>query len=247
MKRYAILKASDVPLTSQQRVGDLGYFFQQLLAETEDRWDIWEVFQDAFPPRLADYDGFVVTGSPASCNDAEPWIRRLENVVREVHEQQRPLLGVCFGSQLLARALGGQVGNNPQGWDVGIAHLLLTQSGQEIAPLDGAPSPLRVLETHQEIVTELPAKAVTLASSRRTPFEIYHLGKYSLGVQGHPELDNQAVLDLLQRRLEAGAVSGSFAEEAMTNLRQDRPHREFWQDWLRGFMREGLLQARTAS
>jgi len=83
------------------------------------RIDDFYVSKNHFPDRIDDYDAFLVTGSPCSVYDDHDWIPRLEALVREVASRGKRVIGSCFGHQLVAKAFGGEVGNNEHGWLVG--------------------------------------------------------------------------------------------------------------------------------
>ena len=134
------------------------------------------------------------------------------------------------------------MGSNPAGWDLGLAELVCTEAGRRWPPLAKAPQPLRILETHSDIVTRLPPGAVLLASSALTPVEVYTVGERVLCLQGHPEMDNAMVAELIEKRSERGLLDAELAAAGMASLRQ-LPHREFLEQWLRTFLREGRVPA----
>ena len=91
------------------------------------RLDAFYVSNNRFPRRVGDYDAYLVTGSPCSVHDADPWIARLAHFAREAVAGGKRVAGSCFGHQLLARALGGEVGRNEQGWLVGNIPVRITR------------------------------------------------------------------------------------------------------------------------
>ena len=240
--RFAILKAMRASRATRERVGDTDAHFLQLLREPGQQWDVFDVEHGAFPERLDAYQGLVITGSPANAYDHDPWIVRLVETAGAAHRQGIPLLGICFGHQVVARALGGAVGPNPAGWDLGIAELTPTAAGRRWAPLAAAPQPLRILETHSDVVTRLPPGAVCLAASPRTEVEIFTVGERVLCLQGHPEMDVPMVRELLDKREARGLLDPARAAEGRASLANE-PHRAFLEEWLRRFLREGRLPA----
>jgi GMP synthase-like glutamine amidotransferase len=129
---------------------------------------------------------------------------------------------------------------NPAGWDVGLTELIPTETGRTLPPLAGAREPLRMLEVHQDIATRPPPGSVVLASSDRTPCEIFTLGDRVLCVQGHPEMDNTMIRELIEKRARKGLIDPRRAREGLASL-EALPHREIFQAWLRTFLREGRL------
>lgn len=240
--RFAILKAGRASRRTRERMGDTDAHFRALLAEPGQQWDSFDVENGVFPERLDGYNGLVITGSPANAYDDDPWIVRLAGTLREAHGQGIPLLGICFGHQMVARALGGEAGPNPAGWELGLVALELTEAGRRWPPLAEAPRPLRILETHADVVTRLPPGAVLLASSPRTEVEVFTVGERVLCLQGHPEMDNAMVAELIEKRSARGLLDARRAAEGAASLASE-PHRGFLEAWLRRFLREGRLPA----
>lgn len=240
MMRFFIFKAGRATRGTRERLGDFDTLFIDLLSEPGWQWEVFDLERGETPASLSQCDGVVITGSPASAYDDLPWVHELLALVRACRGEQIPLLGVCFGSQAVTQALEGRVEPNPAGWDIGLTHLRLTGQGRRYSPLAEAPDPLRILEVHQDIATRLPPGAVTLASSSRTPHEIYTIGERILCLQGHPELDNEALRDLIDKRHGRGLLDPERAAEGLRSLEQD-PHRPFLQSWLRRFLREGRI------
>lgn len=238
--RFLVLKAGRASRQTRDRIGDYDRQFIDLLAQPGQQWETHDVAGGAFPASLADCGGVVITGSPASAYDDDPWISRLLALIREAHGRGVPLLGICFGAQCVARALGGQAAPNPQGWDLGLVELALTDAGRRWPPLAGAPQPLRILQSHQDIVSEPPPGAVVLAASPRTPVEVFTVGERVLCLQGHPEMDRAEVRELLEKRRDRGLLDAGRAAEGLASLRE-APHRAFLQGWLQTFLRDGRL------
>jgi GMP synthase (glutamine-hydrolysing) len=243
-QRFAILKAGTAFRETRERQGDFDRMFLDLLAEPGQTWEVHDVEHGRFPPDAAVYDGFVLTGSSASAYDDLPWIGALLDLVRAGHERGQALLGICFGHQVLAQALGGEVRPNPLGWDVGVRELRLLPDAARVAGLAGAPRPLRVLELHGDAVVRVPPGAVTLACSDLTACEAFALGPRTLGLQGHPEFESDTIRVALAKLHAAGRLNEAETARSTATL-SVQPDREFLRDWLRGFLREGR-QRRSA-
>jgi GMP synthase (glutamine-hydrolysing) len=137
--------------------------------------------------------GVVVTGSSAMVTERLPWMLETEAWLRRVVAQDTPLLGICFGHQLLAHALGGEVADNPLGIEVGTVETRLADEA-EVDPLFGKlPATCPVQASHQQSVRSLPPGAVRLAASEQDPHHAFRYGKTAWGVQFHPEFDARIV------------------------------------------------------
>ena len=242
--RVCVLQAGRAAPEARARRGDYGAMFVELLAEPGERWTVWDVRDAAAPERPArwtDHDAYLITGSTRAAYDDRPWIADLLQTARELHAARIPLVGVCFGAQIVAQGLGGRVVPNPAGWELGIREVSLTSAGRGLPLLGEAPTPLRILETHMDIVERLPPGAVRLGESPRTPVELFALGDAVLGLQGHPEMDNPMIVEIaegLGERLPADRRA-----EALASLAAEA-HVPFLRRLLRAFLtREADLLA----
>lgn len=240
--RYCILKAGRATRATRERIGDYDAMVRRLLSGPDQEWDVFDVENGRFPASLGVYRGVVITGSTASAYDDHPWVKELISAARACHDGAIPLLGICFGLQVVAQALGGRVTLNPEGWEAGLVELEPTAEGARRPPLAEAGRPIRILAIHQDIASRLPPGAVSLARSARTPVEAFTLGERILCLQGHPEMDNEVVLELIERREHLGILPPQRAAEGRKSL-ENLPDRPFFEDWLRRFMREGRVSS----
>lgn len=137
--------------------------------------------------------GVIVTGSHAMVTDQEPWSERLAAWLRCCVEADTPLLGICYGHQLLAHALGGRVGYNPNGLELGTRDIHLQQVAVRDALFGHLPAVFPAQLVHAQSVLELPAGAVVLAQNDHDAHQAYRLGDTTWGVQFHPEFNAAAM------------------------------------------------------
>ena len=167
------------------------------------------VHEGAAPESLDDCDGWIISGSPASVYDDLPWIRTGEEIVRAALAAERPLVGICFGHQLVAQALGGRVEKAAVGWGIG------AQRYEVVRPLpyfDG--DTITLLASHQDQVIDVPADATVWSSSEYCPVAGLVVGERMFTVQGHPEYSPAlvaALYDSRRERIGEAAVDAAHA------------------------------------
>ncbi len=178
-----------------------------------NRMAVRAVFEGA---RLPDPDrvaGVVVTGSSAMVSHREAWSERTAGWLRDAVEHGTPVLGICYGHQLLAHGLGGRVAENPRGRQIGTVRIDLCREAREDALLAEFGTSLLVQVSHQEAVLELPDAAVRLASSSGDPNGAFSIGAAAWGVQFHPEFDARVMRRYIAERREALATEAIDADE----------------------------------
>lgn len=149
-------------------------------------FSVYSVKDNEFPDRpLADFDGFVITGSPASVLTPSPWLTRLSETIRTAADQKIPMFGACFGHQAIAQALGGTVGQNPDGWVLGV-----TETDIHTPPpwMDNAHGPLTQNAGHEEQVTKLPKDAHIIMGNKNCPNGGFTIAAHVFTTQYHPEI-----------------------------------------------------------
>jgi GMP synthase (glutamine-hydrolysing) len=136
-------------------------------------------------------DGVIISGSSRDAWDDDPIILNLLGVVQRAVSNGQPILGVCFGHQLLGRALGGDVRRNPAGWEVGSTTVELTAAGLASPLFVGFGKEFAVIQSHRDAVLTLPAVAKVLAKNAHTPIQAYSVEDRVFGVQFHPEMNGE--------------------------------------------------------
>lgn len=200
--KLGILKADSVLEQFQAEHGDYPDMFIRRLgtnSESAIEFKTYDVEHGEYPAHVDDCDGYVITGSKKSVYDEESWIKELELYVVELHEIKKPLVGICFGHQMVAQALGGKTEAAEVGWGVGVHRSQIQAQAAFMQP----PLPeVKLLVSHKDQVTALPDHATVLASSDFCPVSMYLVAEHIFCMQGHPEFRHDYSRDLMQMRRE---------------------------------------------
>lgn len=189
MRAFLLIQAGTPPKAITQRVGDQSDWFKQAI-EMAHQVPIVSVNvaeSEAPLPDPTDYQGVMISGSWAMITDREPWSERTAVWLKEAFLKQVPILGICYGHQLLAHALGGVVGNLQVGREFGTFSVDPTPEAKNDPLLAHVNDAFLAHLSHMQAVLKLPANTQVLASSKMDPHQILRYGLHALSVQFHPE------------------------------------------------------------
>ncbi|KAH9274497.1 hypothetical protein BASA83_003130 [Batrachochytrium salamandrivorans] len=175
----------------------------------------YSVIDGEYPPRPQEYDAIVLSGSKYSAYEKLAWIETLKAFVKAVDaENTTKIIGICFGHQIIAEALGGQVGKNPLGWEVGFTAVQLTEQGRA-APLwqHKGTTVLHLHSMHQDHVTQMPSNFQVLGTTELSHIQVMAKGATCFSVQAHPEFSSAIVQDLIGLRSASGVFQRCDAEK----------------------------------
>jgi len=167
--------------------------------------------------------GVLVSGSPLSLTRPEPWMDEVAEELLRIGERGTPVLGVCFGHQLLGRAAGSQVVRNPKGREIGTVRVQLTAAGRTDplfrgwVPEEGLAD---VQATHVDSVDPVPPGATLLASNERCATQALRLSDAVASVQFHPELRPETLRDLIDSRADALRAEGLDPDSLRADVRE---------------------------
>lgn len=194
MPRITIIETGLVGAPYRERHGSYPQMFERMIG-AEDATigcDIVSVVRGEPLPEPDTLQSILITGSPAGVYDEFDWIEPLEAFVREAYARKTPMVGVCFGHQLIAQALGGAVRKSEKGWGLG-RHVYRVTPGNGIIDEDH----LAIAAAHQDQVITAPKDARTILSSDFTPHAgLLYANGATLTVQPHPEFDVAYPLDI---------------------------------------------------
>ena len=175
------------------------------------------------PPSTAGFEGALVTGSAAMVSHREDWSERNAGCLREAAEAGQPLLGICYGHQLLAHALGGRVDDHPHGREMGTIQVDVVPGAAGDPLFSGLPDPFAAHATHLQTVLEPPPGATVLARSAHDACQAFRWGDAAWGVQFHPEFSATHMRGYVHARREALLAEGRDPE-GMSRTITATPH-----------------------
>ncbi|CAM1509781.1 Fc.00g001160.m01.CDS01 [Cosmosporella sp. VM-42] len=194
----------------------------------------WEVIDAPSYPPLENIDVVFVTAGRHDADQDDPWVPRLTEFVRAAYEAKKPIMGVCYGHQIIARALGGYVSRNPRGWEITVQKLDLTATGEK---LFGASS-LSLPQMHRDAVIQPPPEVDVIGSSECCDVQLLYQEGRLLTAQGHPEFDQLMTQEMLEERRQAGILSADLFEDASLKAGLKHDGDLFWKTVWR-FLLEG--------
>ena len=217
----AILEAGRTNPDMPAEFHDYPDMFETLFADQPNRADfcfsIVPVIDDVFPQSVDDYDGYLVTGSAYGVYDDAYFIPRLMAFIRKIFAAGKPLVGICFGHQIVAHALGGHAAKFDDGWGIG------TMLIKMVGAVDWIPSDIDqidIIHVHQDQVMTLPPDAVRLAQSDFCKNAAFAIGKQVFTIQGHPEFTpayTNALIDIREDKI-------GKARAAKARISLQKPH-----------------------
>lgn len=182
--------------------GSYGLMFEKYFTQLDNKsleFVYYRVQQGELPLFVDECDAYIITGSKAGAYEDHDWIAPLSNWIVEADQAKTKILGICFGHQLIAQALGGKVEMSDKGWGIGVRSLSTIPDSPFSQPL---PKYLDLIYSHKDQVIALPPQAHNFLADDFCPHAGFTIGQHIVSFQGHPEFDRQYTERLLSRRAE---------------------------------------------
>ncbi len=201
MKKLLIVKAGETFPAVKEIWGDFeDFIITQIGLDKKDIYVTSAYEEEPLPP-LRDISGMIITGSHTNVTQHEAWCVKLSEDVKEVAHKGIPILGICYGHQLIVQAFGGQVNYHPRGIEIGTVDIELTVDGMDDPLLGVLPKQFLGQVTHEQTALLLPNGAKVLAHNDFEPHHAFALGETIWGIQFHPEFN----ADIMHRYIDEQA------------------------------------------
>jgi len=231
--KIGLLKCDTVKEELLHISGDCSDFFIDLFSRyaPDVSLKVYDVQRGDYPDSIDECDGYVTTGSAYSVYDDEPWITRFRDFVVELYRGGAKLVGICFGHQMIAEALGGKCERAPGGWGVGVKNVRIVSKKPWMRPeLDS----YSIIVSHLDQVCGLPEGSEVLGTNGYCPNSMFIVGDQFLGIQGHPEFSAAYTDALMLSRLEK--IGSAEVKDARKSLEKE-VHSDIITRWIENFLR----------
>jgi len=228
--RIGILKTGNPPADIADRFPTYPDMVRSMLGDGYV-FDEFDIEAGELPSPSTVVDGYVITGSPAGVYDNLPWIAPFKSWLAAT-DPATPIVGICFGHQIMAEAFGGRVVKSHKGWGGGLHRYAITS----VEPWMDSPDPFAIAVAHQDQVVELPANADVVASNDFCPIAaIAYRDRAAITFQCHPEFPIPFAEALVERRRRLGTVTPEQADAARETLARPAD-RDRVAGWIRAFL-----------
>ena len=193
----------------------------------------YSVIRGEMPESINECDGWLITGSRFGAYEKLDWMLALEEFIRKLHQGSVPLVGICFGHQIIAQALGGKVVESDKGWGIGLHYYRIDEAKEW---MDEIPELVGIYAFHQDQVVTLPPQASVFSSSDFCPYAGLSYGDSIISIQGHPEFEENYELALINT-FGGNRVPQIVANEALQNIQEkgQKADTEVLANWLAAF------------
>lgn len=200
--KIGILNADDLEKHVIDKYGDYADMFCDLILNVDDtvQFRKYQVTHFEYPADIDECDAYLLTGSKFGAYEDHGWIKRLMEFIITLHKRQKKLIGICFGHQVIAQALGGLVEKSEKGWGVGLVKSEIQQPANEFGWLRPEKDSFVLLVSHQDQVIKLPPQAQLVASNDFCPVASFQVGQSMLAFQGHPEFSVEYLEYIMEGR-----------------------------------------------
>ena len=203
--------------------------FASLLPDVE--FQIYDACNGEFPESIDECDAYTTTGSRYSVYDKFDWILQLKDFIFQLHQKEKKFVGVCFGHQMIAEALGGKVLKSEKGWNVGLHSFEIIAKESWMNPFQ---QNINFLMMCQDQVIKMPANSKIVAQSDNCSVGMFTVGENMLGIQAHPEFTNEYEKAFMLSRVDR--IDEKTIQKAIESLEKS-PDKKLIRAWIMNFLK----------
>ena len=197
--------------------------FDSLFSQIDGDFEVsyYFVIDNQFPENISECDAYMTSGSQFGANDDLPWIKNLIKFIQDLYHANKCFIGICFGHQLIAKALGGKVDKSNKGWGVGVhSSQIINKPAWMTEGIDN----VDLIVSHQDQISQLPDDSKILSRNDFCPFSMIQVGDSFIGLQGHPEFTHQysdCLMEIRKDRIPSDIISkGKLSLKMKTNSKE---------------------------
>lgn len=208
MDKFLTVKTGGTFPDYAQKHKDFEHWTVAGMGLADGQWECVNVQEGEPLPDPTGFAGCVITGSHDMVTDRLDWMLATEVWIRRAAKAGLPMLGICFGHQILASALGGEAGFHPGGLEMGTVDITVTEAGRKDVLLGPLAPSFKGNMAHSQTVLGLPEDAVLLATGTHEPNQSYRVGDHVWGVQFHPEFNGEVIAMYRQDQRDKAVAEG---------------------------------------
>lgn len=217
MKYIYIIKTGTTFESTKEKFGDFDRWIKNTIKDKNIKTINIEQYEKL--PNLKSAKGFIITGSHSMVTEELNWSLELEKYIRKVSSKNIPLLGICYGHQLITKALGGRANFNPKGKEIGSVKIKKLISSKNDPLFYNIPEKFYGHETHYQSALKLPSSAVVLAKNSHDKHQAVRFNNTTWGVQFHPEFDENIMKEYIIKQKKSLDELGFDMDKLLKNVK----------------------------
>jgi len=220
MKYLYILKVGETFPSTKEKFSDFDTWIFRFLKSKNTKVKVIDILKDEKLPSINSAKGWIITGSHNMVTAELPWSVKLEKYIKKISKSHTPLLGICYGHQLISKALGGKSDFNKKGKEIGVVKInqLIQNSSDPL--LKNFPKKFYAYETHYQSVIKLPFGAEVLAKNAKDVHQAVRFTNNIWGVQFHPEFDKDIMKEYILNQKDALIKLNFDVDKLLSNIQR---------------------------